>query len=62
MSGVAREAIALSLVLGVLLGLAFAAVEAVRALFSLGRIATAAARPSVRAARRPSPRLSWRLP
>lgn len=42
MSGVAPEAIALSLVLGVLLGLAFAAVEAVRALFSLGRIATAA--------------------
>ena len=42
MSGVAPEAIALSLVLGVLLGLVFAAVEAVRALFSLGRIATAA--------------------
>ena len=41
MSGVAPEAIALSLVLGVLLGLVFAAVEAVRALFSLGRIATA---------------------
>ena len=33
MSGVAPEAIALSLVLGVLLGLAFAAVEAVRALY-----------------------------
>ena len=42
MSGVAPEAIALSLVLGVLLGLVFAAVEAVRALFSFGRIATAA--------------------
>ena len=42
MSGVAPEAIALSLVLGVLLGLVLAAVEAVRALFSLGRIATAA--------------------
>ena len=42
MSGVAPEAIALSLLLGVLLGLVFAAVEALRVLLSLGRIATAA--------------------
>ena len=41
MSGVAPEAIVLSLLLGVLLGLVFAAVEALRALLSLGRIATA---------------------
>ena len=42
MRGLEPGGVARSVVRGVLLGLVFAAVEAVRALFSLGRIATAA--------------------
>lgn len=41
MSSVAPEAIVLSLLLGVLLGLLFAVLEAARIVFSLGRLATA---------------------
>ncbi len=42
MSGVAPEAIVLSLLLGALIGLLFAVLEALRILLSLGRVATAA--------------------